>query len=1014
MNRTTRATICRVLPTALLSVCLVAALSAQTVVSPRLESFENGIPTAITASDGCALAVSSAHSKDGSCALHWSFPAGGRLSFDGDLRFEPRIKGERDGYLATFIIWIYNPAPRKSPLRFEFRRDGRPCTSFEMQADFKGWRAAWVCYERDMQGTPEEGMNSFTISSDEGGEIYIDHLITSVRCDPRNQTADLQVPFVNPRTDNHWLILLRESRIGPDTVFDAVTPRAKKQMELIESRFREIIYQPSKVSAAALDKIRSAYAAYGIAYGPDGVKGLPIFFTRAREAYERLDVEGWRDIFERSGQEVKQYFDLMNRIAVAYNNSSDNSGVRTELEGMFTSMYDHITDQGFVYGSCTGNFSHYGYSFRGLYTAYFLMKDVLRRHNVLDEASRTLCWYSMANQVFEKPKARGMDMDAFNTTMTGLAASILIMDDSPEKLAYLTDFARLIDNGCLPSDGLAGAFKIDGGAFHHRNNYPAYADGGLTGATNMIYMLHGTDFAVGAEGHETVRNVLLTMRFYCNTLYYPLSMSGRHPNGQGKINPMQYATMAMSGTPDRKSGTDTLMAAAFLRLAAADTPSPRLLDAVVRFERMGIKAEPDPQGNISLAYGCVSVQRRGVWSAVVRGHSRYLWASEHYVANNFYGRYLAHGSMQIMTAPKGVPVTPATSLWQQEGFDWGRIPATTAVHLPVEQLRARIYNVDRTSGYEEMLLSDEAFAGGLSAEGRDGLFAMKLHEHDKYNGTLRARKSFHFLGDFIVCVGTDIECANTDYPTETTVFQLCAATPAEHDYWNSYVPKGKWYVDSAGTGYYIPRTENLVFAKNFPQYSRDQADGSPTEGDWVSLVINHSVAPKGASYEYAVVPSAADMKAFASHKPYKVLRADRFAHVVTDRKGGMTSYAVFEPHTAFADGLVMRADTALLAFVRRTGRDRCVLTVANPDLALYRGASDERYDSDGKRIERSVYARSWIDSPSGVIPTRIVLRGRWKAVEDCAECSVTLQGDTTVLEFACRDGRSIDVRLEKI
>lgn len=70
-------------------------------------------------------------------------------------------------------------------------------------------------------------------------------------------------------------------------------------------------------------------------------------------------------------------------------------------------------------------------------------------------------------------------------------------------------------------------------------------------------------------------------------------------------------------------------------------------------EAQGFRPEPDPQGNLALGYGCVSVQRRDNWMAVVRGHSRYLWAAEHYLPANFYGRYLAHGSMQILTGKPG-------------------------------------------------------------------------------------------------------------------------------------------------------------------------------------------------------------------------------------------------------------------------------------------------------------------------------------------------------------------------
>ena len=215
-------------------------------------------------------------------------------------------------------------------------------------------------------------------------------------------------------------------------------------------------------------------------------------------------------------------------------------------------------------------------------------------------------------------------------------------------------------------------------------------------------------------------------------------------------------------------------------------------------EAQGFRPEPDPQGNLALGYGCVSVQRRDNWMAVVRGHSRYLWAAEHYLPANFYGRYLAHGSMQILTGKPGEMVTFTTSGWQENGFDWNRIPGVTSIHLPFEQLRAKVLNVDTFSGMEEMLYSDEAFAGGLSQARLNGNFGMKLHEHDKYNGSHRARKSFHFFGDMIVCLGTDIENTNSEFPTETTVFQLAAVTPEARQYWNACKGGGQTYIDPNG------------------------------------------------------------------------------------------------------------------------------------------------------------------------------------------------------------------------
>ena len=77
---------------------------------------------------------------------------------------------------------------------------------------------------------------------------------------------------------------------------------------------------------------------------------------------------------------------------------------------------------------------------------------------------------------------------------------------------------------------------------------------------------------------------------------------------------------------------------------------------------------------------------------------------------NHYGRYLTNGSLQLLG--DGDPVSAFGSGFRQEGWDWCHIPGTTALAIPMEQMKADIRNVDTFSGYEEMLLSDEAFVGG--------------------------------------------------------------------------------------------------------------------------------------------------------------------------------------------------------------------------------------------------------------------------------------------------------------
>lgn len=989
---------------------------AQLVKHDRLLSFEDGGVPAYINGVNSTFSISSLHYKDGLHSLEWSFKPGGELIIKKDLGFEKQDATGADTYLSTFVVWIYNEKPSDKQLQFQFLKNDKLCTSFPFGLNFQGWRTAWVCYERDMEGVPEEGMNEIRIiAPDVEGKLFVDHLMTASKTDHRHQTADLQVPFVNAETKSHWLVVLKHSLLKPDIPLEtSVSAGQSKDIKTIEERFKKLIYTPGKLTAETMESIRKAYSGYHITDKDGRVSGLPVFFSRAAEAYERLIPDWKKSLIDDSGMELKDYFNLMNKIAIAYNNAVDTKD-KAELKQMFLSMYDHVYDQGVAYGSCLGNFTHYGYSFRGFYTSYFLMKDVFIEAGKLGEAEKAMRWYAITNEVYQKPETWGMDMDAFNTVTTGRIASILMMEDSPVKVQYLKSFARWINNGCLPADGLAGAFKKDGGAFHHRNNYPAYAVGGLDGATHMIYLLNHTEFAVSELGHQTVKNVLLTMRFYCNKLYYPLSMSGRHPDGKGKLIPAHYAMMALAGTPDGKDETDSDMASAYLRLVSGSDKegkiNPEYMSLIAKY-----KPEPDPQGNIALGYGCVSVQRRGNWSAVARGHSRYLWAAEHYLGCNLYGRYLAHGSLQILTAAPGKDVTPRTSGWQEAGFDWGRIPGTTAIHLPVEQLKTNILNVDAYSGFEEMLYSDEAFAGGISQEHRNGAFGMKLHEHDKYNGSHRARKSFHFFDGKIICLGSGIENTNKDYDTETTVFQLAVLTQAGHDYWKTYRGEGTIWMDHLGTGYYIPvKAENKqTFEKHFPQYSLNEETSKQTVGDWVSLTINHGKAPQGQSYEYAIFPQTSDeaMKSFARKPTYKVLQRDNNAHIVKDTESNTTSYVLFETPGTLPEGLIQKVDTCCLIMLRE-GKDKTVLTVCNPDLALYRGASDEKFDADGKRMERSIYSRPWIDNKSGVIPVRVTLKGKWK-VKGTSFCKV-LSSDKkhTVLEFVCSDGASFDTELLK-
>ncbi len=202
-------------------------------------------------------------------------------------------------------------------MNLNFLKDGKKCTSFPFGINFKGWRAAWVCYERDMQGTPEEGMNELRIvAPDAKGRLFIDHLITATKVDARQQTADLQVPFVNPETTNHWLVIYKHSLLKPDIELTPVSDKAAAGNENCWKTFPRHDYTKGKVTEKEAETIRKKYDLYQITYKDGQVSGVPVYMVRAAEAYERI-IPNWnKDMLTKLGIEMRAYFDLMRRIAV--------------------------------------------------------------------------------------------------------------------------------------------------------------------------------------------------------------------------------------------------------------------------------------------------------------------------------------------------------------------------------------------------------------------------------------------------------------------------------------------------------------------------------------------------------------------------------------------------------------------------------------------------------------------------------------------------------------------------
>ena len=1007
-----------------LSLCLIQNLYAQPLQfnHSTILSFENSISPAVC-DEHSQLSISNEHFKHLSNSLHWKWNTPNALwSIKQNIGYKPRNLKSKDNSVATFVFWVYAKVPIiEGKLKVEFLKNGRVCSFFEYGLNFTGWRGSWIAFDRDMQGKPEEGMDEMRVTAPaiHSGELFFDHIILSSLQDVRQHTADFQASFVNSNTESHWLILLHSWNKNFDIEKNKeITSSEKLSVDKIQNRLKAMLLEGKKVTP--LQKLVDAFNAYQIQKNNDGtLRGLPVFFERYGETYEYLGAENYKTLFA-NPMGLSECNQLMLNMATSYH-LSKNTVDKETITNMYVLLMQHLLDQGFQAGSAMGTLHHLGYSMRNFYTAAFLMKEPLHASGLDNDVQKAMEWFAGTGEIKSIPTEPGMDIDAFNTSLIGRLSSILMLEDSPAKSRYLYAFIRWIDNGFLYTDGTKDGFKIDGSIYHHRHNYPAYAVGGLEGAVTANFLLYDTDFQLNTVGREHLKKALLAMRNYCNLQSWPLSLSGRHPDGKGRLFPEHYALLALTGTPYYSAKIDNELAATYLRLETKQTAK-----YVKQFKGLGIQPENAPNGNWSYNYSCLNVHRRDNWLVTAMGFSRYLWATETYVGANLYGRYLNHGNLQIMAT--GNPVSNFGSGFNQQGWDWNHFPGTTVAVLPIKDLRADVKNLDAESGYEEMLLSDEAFAGSLSHQNKQGIFAMKLHENAKYNGSLHARKSYFFFDNKVVALGSGIRSSLSDRPVHTTLFQVFLPNTDKSIAVNGqeiatfpYLAKlrnTKNYVSDGLNNWFFIKKGDIEVNKSL-QKSLDEETDEPTENNFALAAIDHGLAPTNASYEYMVLvqPTSNELKltrnSFAKKNkmPYSVLQQDSLAHIVFDKATNTTGYVLFEGGRIQAKSNLISVSSACIIMISKS--KQLTISLSDPDLHFYQGKPDVKYDTTGKPIERSVYSMPWNNNTSAVSTIDIEVKGKWRIAENSEFVKVKkVEDGKTRLSVNCQHGFSREFILQ--
>lgn len=1007
----------------------VAATAQQHSVG--LELFEDSVPPRFQAQGG-KVSISSAHSKNGASSLEWRWEQGGTLTVAGPFGYRHFVANKSSQGRPGVSLWLYSPAAREGVYRFDFYRGKERVTGFTVNAQFSGWRAATLAFDGDMDGRAVEDMDRLVITPPAGGgSLFIDELAFGMPIDPRHPSGDYQLPGLNPnaieKTNAHWTALLtydrwlQESEAKPVPAGPEMAPVPAADISAIHKRISGELLE---AKALALPEIENRYAklhnSVGVLKPLSQTSQQWAMYQKGAVAPEtmatlRASTVTWRDF----GQ-------FMKIVAVAWNKAAPGTE-RDRLREIFSALVRHQIDQGLVRGSGQGIMHHQGYQLGDWAQALFLMRDAMGPER--ESARQAMAWYAGQGRLFEPTTDESdFNADVMNTLLQPMLFAILMDSDGKRRDRMLRTYGSWISDRALRSPGLTGGFKADGSVFHHMQHYVAYGNGALDGVSGVAWFLSGTELQLTPSAHQRIRHAILVSRLFSNGGLIPMSLTGRHADGIQKIALDPFRHFALIGAPGAVgAGPDREVGAAYLRLLDRKGPGIKLSSADREAARLlrqaGITPEPDPVGSWVMPYSSMVLHRRDGWLWAARGFSRYLVSHESYPRENMFGRYMNYGALEFL------PADMSGRGFSMAGWDWNRWPGTTAVRLPLDKLRAGASQIDKSSGTEEMLLSEQTYSGGVEWRGQAALFAMKLQGHPKYSDDLVARKSVFFFGNRAIAIGSGITANVPGAPVQTTVFQdkvkaAQGSAALEGAAVAVLVPEmrmrlASWRsaIDEHGNGVCLAPGQNILFART-DQNSIDEDGITPTRGRFSTLVIDHGASPKQAGYEYAyLVGSGLDgtrkfcaaMKS-ARGAPYKVLSRDARAHVVADGATGLVGYALFEAGTVSAPGVLTSVSAPAMVMLR-SGKGRIEGAFTNPDLNLYQGRDPEQYDSAGKWRERSVYGLGWNSRPSAPLTTSLVFKGRWRLADASTHLRARIEGNVTVVEIETVGGAPMQFEL---
>lgn len=617
----------------------------------------------------------------------------------------------------------------------------------------------------------------------------------------------------------------------------------------------------------------------------------------------------------------------------------------------------------------------------------------------------------------------------------------LLIEDIGERRDMETVLRKVIAENVAIRPGVQGTIKPDGTGFHHGTAYVgAYAPYAFESFARLLYLLAGSDF-YDSGNVDATRMALESFRTMVQKYTVSSALRGRLLGGGSDVDVDDAATAvirAMALMAHSEGVGDPRMRARFNeyfdpdyffasgRLASfheGERSMPisglgiyRLVDDVLAPET----AAETPSGVTIKPYAAAAFFRRGDWLVTAKGFSRYLWDYEGPIDKNQngFGQNWSYGLLQVFSA--GDPISETGSGHDLDnGWDWYHVPGTTASHYTIEpRAYADVVEARRRAGIRHnnphRHYNSKTYVGGVTL-GDHGFFVQDLEAVPFAAPTdLSARKSYFFVGDSVLALGTHIRGGTADDATHTTLFQTRVRNGTLHgsldgEYGDSdrnvdtRVAAGSQatLTDSAGNSYFLHySTADLHFERG-RQRSLTPAY-EPTAGRYVQAYLDHGIKPEGDSYRYVVIPDdPGGVKAAAlAEEPaayFHVIDDDRM-HLVHFPAWQITAYAFHES-----------VETEPDVFVRSVNLPAAVITrQLDGELHFAASVPDLGWQSDDAELYRglSYGSRQYATQSAATHRLQVVLRGRWELARAIPDVGIRVEAGQTLLEIPVSDGLS--------